>query len=381
MEDNLEGGTSVTKVVFETATIADAVKKAERVSPSKGQAFDMAAGFVLEIAAAPMPTVVRATNLEIFCMEWITPLEVEGDAVSWRVPSALFTQVITSLPIGSGKVVTLEEKVTGFSSQLHMSSGRTKAKFNLLDISHYPKWTAFDPDTLFEVKDLGGRIAMVEWATDNATPPLAGVHLNGTHAIGTDRYRLAATEMPISELENPITIPAKILSSIIKQTGEVKIGFDGNQLLVMPDEYTQLRSVIYAEAFPNMARALDMQFDSVIKMKKEAFLEILQRASNFAGGDRMPELKVFVGKEEVAVMMNNDEIGLLGDVYECPGQAQHARMEMMFTPKNIIEAIANAPSSELEFYYNEGKPTSMIHIDGGSGYKCWVAPRHKTEAG
>lgn len=368
----------MTKAVFETATLADAVKKAERVSPSKGQAFDMAAGFVLEIAADPLPTVVRSTNLEIFSMEWITPLSVEGEAVSWRVPAALFAQVVTSLPIGSGKTVVLEEVTNGFSSQLHLTSGRTKAKFNLLDVSYYPQWAAFDPDTLFDVKDLGGRIQMVEWATDKATPPLMGVHLNGKHAIGTDRYRLAITEMPIPELDHPITIPAKVISQILRQTGEVKMGFDGHQVLILPDEYTQLRSVVYAESFPNMTRALEQTFDSTIKVKKELFLEILNRASNFAGGDRIPQLKMFIGKEEIAVMMTNDEVGLLGDVYECPGQADHPRFEIMFTPKNIIESVSNAPSAELDFHYNVAKPFSMVHIDGGSGYKCWVAPRRET---
>jgi len=369
----------VTKVVFETATLADAVKKAEKIAPSKGQAFDMAAGFVLEVTPG-LPVVVRSTNLEIFSMEWIETLETDGEKTSWRVPAGLFAQVVTSLPIGSGKTVTLEDQIVGFSSQLHLTSGRTKAKFNMLDVSHYPHWTAFDPDSLFKVNDFGGRMALVEWATDKSLPPLTGVHLDGEFAFGTDRFRLAATELPIPDLPHPITIPAKILSQVMKQIGEVQIGFEGTQLLVMPDEYTQLRSVIFAEQYPNMTRALSMKFDTSVRIKKEPFLEILNRASNFAGGDRIPHLKMFIGKEEIAVMMTNDEVGLLGDVYEIPGQAEHGRFTIGFTPRNIIESVANAPSAELTLHYNEGNSTSMVHIDGGSGYKTWVMPRSEKRA-
>lgn len=365
----------MTKAIFETATLADAVKKANQIAPSKGQAFDVAAGFVIEIHPAPMPTIFRSTNLEIFSMEWVDVVEVIGEPAVWRVPAALFNQVVSSLPIGTGKTVSLEEVTQGFQSQLHLKSGRTVAKFNLLDASYYPKWDAFDPDDLFPVKDLGGRIGMVDWACSKSDIPTNGVHLNGTHALATDRYRLAAAPLEISDFLEPVTIPAKILSQVLRQTGEVSIGRVDNQLLIMPDEHSQIRSVIYAERFPGVARIMEQRtYPEAITVRKEHLLEILNRAAGFAGGDRIPNLKLFIGKEEIAVMMNNEEVGLLGDVLEVPGQCTHDRIEIMFTPKNIIEAVANVPNDNLQFCYDPSNPR-IVYIDGGSGFEAWVMPR------
>ena len=373
----------MTKVVFETATLADAVKKAERISPNKGQAFDKAAGFVMEIVGSGMPVVVRSTNLEVFSMEWIDTVSIEGDATSWRVPAGLFAQVIASLPIGSGKEVTLEEVTSGFSTQLHLQSGRTKAKFNLLDVSHYPSWEVFDPDDLFVVNDLGGRLGMVDWAADRSIPPINGVHLNGEYAIATDRYRLAITELNIGELENPLTLPSKILSQVLRQTGEISIGVKGTEVLIMPDEHTQLRSVTYMEPYPNVLKIVESAtFTDKVEVPKDALLEILNRAANFAGGDRIPVLKLFIGKGEIAVMMSNEEVGLLGDVLETPGFCDHSRIEMKFTPRNIIEAIANCPNQKMDFHYNSvPAKRSMVYIDGGSGYQTWVMGRSEDGGG
>lgn len=365
----------MTKVVFETAALADAVKKADRISPSKGQAFDKAAGIVMDVSASPMPAVIRATNLEIFCMEWVDALEVEGDPTSWRIPSRLFAQVMASLPIGTGKTVTLEEKVNGFSSQLHLTSGRTKARFNLMDVGYFPDWGAFDPDNLYTVNDLGGRLGLVDWAASKAEVPINGVYIDGQMIVATDKYRLAATELNIGELEEPIVVPAGILSQILKQTGEVSIGVDGGSLLIMPDEHTQIRTVLYAEKYPGVSRIMRREYEDKVTVRKESLIEILQRASNFAGGDRMPSLKMFLGKEEIAVMMTNEEVGLLGDVLEVPGQCVHERHEIKFTPKNIIEAVTNSPNDTLDLHYDTKGTTKLVYIDGGSGYEVWVMAR------
>lgn len=361
----------MTKVVFETATFADAIKKADKIAPKKGQAFDKAAGIVIEVDPnGPELVIVRATNLDVYSMEWVNILEWEGDAKVWRLP-ALFAQVIASLPIGSGKTITLEDD----GRQIHMSSGRTKARFYPLDASYFPEWEAFDPDSMFPVTDLGGRMTQVEWAVSKSEIPITGVYLDGQYAIATDRYRLAAVPLSIPDLETPITIPAGLLGQALKQTGDVQIGVRNGMLQVMPDESTQLKCVIFTEKFPSLSNVMAYEFDTVLKVNKTPLLEIMQRATNFATGDRIPSLKVFIGKEELAVMMNNEEIGLLGDVIDCAGYAQHPRIEVKFTPKNIMDAISQAPNEEIEIHYTLNKAVKLVHIDGGSGYRAWVVPR------
>lgn len=361
----------MTKVVFETATFADAIKKADRIAPKKGHAFDKAAGVVIEVdPTGPELAIVRATNLDVFSMEWVNILEWEGEPKVWRMP-ALFASVIASLPIGSGKTVTLEDD----GRQIHVKSGKTKARFNPLDASYFPEWDVFDPDSMFSVNDLGGRLTQVEWAADKSAVPINGVYLDGSYAIATDRFRLAAVPLLIPDLETPITVPAGLLGSALKQTGEVQIGVENGMLQIMPDEHTQLKCVIFNEPYPNVNGVMARELPDKVTLNKGPLLEIMQRATNFATGDRIPSLQCFFGKQKIAVMMNNEEVGLLGDLVEVPGYCDHDRVEIRFTPKNIMDAISQAPNEQIDLYYDSSKSLNLVQIDGGSGYRAWVVPR------
>lgn len=363
------------RAVFETATIADAIKKAARVAPAKGQAFDKAAGILLEVA--PDITTVRATNLEVFYTEWIDPVEVEGMG-TWRLPAQLLASVLGSLPIGTGKQVVFEQN----DRVLKLAAGRTRAQFNLIDPEYYPVWLAFNPDDLIAVPDMGGRIGQVSWASSKnpAEAPLCGVHFDGNLAIATDRYRFSVTPLKVDGLQRPVTIPGATLSQVLSNTGEVSIGFDDRQMLVLPDEHTQIRCITYDQAYPKIDRVMKRDHPNKVTLRKSDFLDIINRALNFTGSDRTPTMRIFIGSEEIAVMMNNSEIGMLGDVVEVPGQCDHKRFEVKFTPKNLMDALNNAPNEEVTLCYNPESPGNF-RIDGGSGYEAWIAPRRDSGEG
>ena len=368
----------MSKITFEVSTFADAVKKADTISPTRGHAFDKAAGVVLEFDPTGLPmSVLRSTNLDIFRKEWIDVVGMEGERTVWRLPK-IFGQIVASLPIGSGKQVTLEEK----AGQVHLSAGRTKAKFNLLDPDYYPDWDTFEPDDMYPAKDLGGRIAQVEWAVSKDTVPITGVHLDGEYAMATDRYRLAAVPLEIPDLQRPVTVPAGFLGQMLKQTGDVQIGIEGNFFNIMPDEYTQIRCITFAEQFPSMSGLFGMEFSHEVQINRLPLIEIIRRCQTFAGNaDRVGEaIKVFFGKEKIALVMTNDEVGQLGDVLDTPGYCDHDRIELRFTPRFLLDALEKAPNDQVTIQYNTGKGR-MVHFDGGSGYRAWVAIRSATDRG
>jgi DNA polymerase III sliding clamp (beta) subunit (PCNA family) len=364
-----------TKVEFETATIAEAIKAADRVAPTKGAAFDKAHGIVIEIDPGSSTVVVRSTNGDLFYMSWVDHVAVEGEATTWRVPSKVFTQVVTSLPYGTGKTVSFEESTKG---QINMVCGRTKARFGLIHHADYPMWAAFDPDGLFPASDLGGTIGMVEWAAAKVEIPLCGVHFDGKQVVATDRYRLVRVPLTISDLDRPITVPAGLLSQVIKQTGEVMIGTDGNQLLVMPDEYTQIRCVIFDEKYQNVERVMSNHRDypESVEFSRDSFVEVINRTMAFQGNGReVPLLRTFLGNEEIRVMMANKEQGMLGDVLEIAGQATHDMCEIKFTPKNLLDALANCPNDRIRMHYNPDRTNGLIYITSGTSFEVWVMPR------
>lgn len=378
--------TVLTEVIFETATLADVIKKADRIAPSRGSAFDKAAGIVMDISLedpSEPSVVVRATNLDIFSMEWVDPLEITGQTTTWRIPSQLFARTITSLPIGSNKTVTLREVHPEGArySFLEITSDRMKAKINLLDASFYPDWKAFDPDDLVAVVDLGGRLSQVEWACDKATVPISGVCFDGSMVMATDRYKLAVAPLSVPNMPTSrVVVPGGILGSLLKQTGEIQIGFTDNMMLLMPDEHTQIKAILFEADYPALDRIMARNQPASITFKKNALLDMISRALVFAGADRLPNLRVFLGREEAAVMVSNLEIGHLGDVIELPGQATHSRVMFSFSPGNLQGALSNAPSEEITLHYDPDKPTALVRIEGGSGYECWVIPRRENEA-
>lgn len=369
----------MTSVTFETATIADAIRRAARIAPGKaGHAFDKAAGIFMEInPAGDVQCLIRATNIEAFHTEIIATVASEGEPTRWRLPSALMSNIVGSLPPKSGATV----KFTQENRKIRITTGKMRASMNLIDNESYPDWEMFDGTQLTMVSGLGGRVGMVEWAANNdGNPPLCGVYLDGQYAVATDRYRLARVPCRIENLPKPIIIPSGILGQALKTMGDTGVMATESQLLLAPDDYTQLRLSMYDATYPPVHLIFATEYEAVAEVNKSDLLEKIARANQYAGAERNPRLRTFWGKGEIAVMMENEEVGIVGDVVECPGFLDHPRIEVQFTPKNLSDALNNAPESKVKIHYGyseAGVKQSTIKIDGGAGYEVWVMKRQE----
>lgn len=363
----------MTKVTFENATIRDAIGKAARIAPTKGSAFDKAAGIHITVDAQNNEVILRSTNVEVFYMEIVDAISIEGDSVVWLIPSSLLDGVCSKLPVSSGSHVTFESD----GAQLKIAQKRMRATMRLMDPTWYPKWDAFDPADLTPVSDFGGRLQQVQWASSKTgTPPLTGINLNGTHAGATDSFRVAITPCEVPQLFEPVTIPAATFTPLMKTLGEVRIGRTDNQLLVMPDETTQIRAVIYDAKYPNLSAVWKRDESHAVLVNREHLLEMIEQAMVIGARDRSPMLKLIFGQEELAVLMEDQELGLLGNVLELAGQATHDRFYIGMTPDNIINAMKASPNTDVTLYYTPGMPMKPIRLDGGSGYEVLIMPRN-----
>jgi DNA polymerase III sliding clamp (beta) subunit (PCNA family) len=369
----------VTSVTFETATIADAIRRAARIAPGKaGHAFDKAAGIFMEIdPTGDVQCLIRATNIEAFHTEVIATVASDGEPARWRLPSMLMGNIIGGLPPKSGSTV----KFTQEDRKIRITMGKMRASMQLIDNESYPDWDMFDSSELTMVSGLGGRVGMVEWAasTDN-NPPLCGVYLDGQYAVATDRYRLARVPCRIDKLPKPIIIPSGILGQALKTMGDTGVMATPSQLLLAPDDYTQLRLAMYDATYPPVHKIFETEYEEVAEVNKTDLLEKISRANQYAGAERNPLLRTFWGKGEIAVMMENAEVGIVGDVVECPGFLDHPRVEINFTPKNLTDALNNAPEAKVKIHYGRteaGLKLPTIKIDGGAGYEAWVMKRQE----
>lgn len=372
-----------TKVVFETATIQDALKKAEKVAPSRGEAFDKAAGILLTVMRDSDQVLVQSTNLEIFYSEWISTVSVTlpdgADEVQWRVPSRTVAALVASFPIGSGQEVTFDQPENGRT--LKISSGRTRGSFQLIAPEMYPQWDIFDPDDLIEVDDFTARVAQVEWAcSDDAESSFNGVNLTGDYAQACDRYRAARVPLKIDAatawpFASDVTIPSRVLTQIMRATGQVQLGCSPTELLLMPNEGVQIRARLFGQEYLSLEKIVGQTYTHRVVCRKTGLLQILNRAMLAAGADRFPSMQIFVGKSEIAAMMSDGSEGTIGDVLPTPGYAEHDRAILTFTPRNLIDAIDKCPSEQLTFSYDPNDPLKIVKVDDGAGYEAWVMAR------
>lgn len=359
----------MTKVTFETASLADALKEAALVAPSRGEAFDKAAGIVLDISDGSI--VVKTTDLRLWYMQWITPISVEGKPTSWRLPSKVFADVVTKLPLASHTRLVLEQ----VGNVVKMTHGKKRGQFGLMDSTDYPNWMPFDPDGMTEVPNLAQRVGQVEWAASRANnPPFTGVHLTGEMIVATDRSKFATAPLKIEGLEEPLTVPTGLISRVVKSNDLAKVRADDNHLLIMPDDHTQVRALIYGVDYPDVTRVVDRNRNEYVKVQKGLLLDAMNVAASFSEGERLPIMRTFWGEEEIAVMLESTEFGHLGDVIDIPGQAQHARVEIKFSPDNIMTALERCQSQEITIGYDPGKISRPIYIHAGDGCEFWVAP-------
>ncbi len=364
------------KLTFENATIQDAIGKAARVAPTRGSSFDKANGILITVQDGQVS--VRATNLEIFYHEVVDTVEVEGEG-EWRLASAILAGFMNKISVASGRTITLEDEGTAVVAQ----TGRMKAKFRMLPPQYFPQWEVFDPERLVSVSGFAERVQQVAWAADEKAVPLSGVHLTGTEVAATNRYRIATAPCAIPDLEQAITVPSSIFDPIMKNLGDVRLGVDGGHLLLMPDQYTQIKAVIFGEDYPKIVQATaGFTFDHEVKFKKSQIVEMIDMAQVFAGSNRHPKMRLIIGREEVAVMLDEKD-HMMGDVIEVPGMAVHKRINLDFTPRSILEAINAAPSEEVILHYSppsDAGRSRPVLIDGGSGYRAWVMPRREQTA-
>lgn len=364
-----------TRVSFEAATIGDAMKRAARVAPAKvGTAFDKAAGIVLDIApGTDAPCIVRATDTEVFYIEVLETLTAEGDACRWRLPSQLMASVIGGIPPTSGRTVSFTWSGSG---PITITSGRMKVELNLIIGSSYPDWEAVDASSLVTAPNFGSAITRVEWAASKQGPaPLNGVFIDGTYMAATDRYRIARVDCPIPLGGEPIIIPAWSIGSLLKSTGDVLIGTSGNMLIVMPDDYTQVQVVTLGDKFVQVEKAYNMPYEQCITVNREELLRYINAALQFAGANRDPMVTLWFGRNELAVHLHNQDIGMFGDVITVPGQAEHERIKIHFTPKMLIDALTNAPTTNVRIKYKPENIKTPIRVESDSGYTVWCVPR------
>lgn len=368
----------MSSVSFDTPTFVEAIQRAARVAPSKGSAYDKAGGIVIEVFPGDeLPVVIRATNLDVYYMQWIeADVRDLVEPVAWRVNASVLAALAGALPNGNGKRVSMEQDGRKLVIK---SAPRMVSKIPIMSMGGYPIWSAFNPDGLTDAHNLGNTLQRVEWAAAETNDViLSGVRFDGKSVVATDRYRIATMELK-TEMDFEFVLRAKALTSVLPPSGHVKVGFDSDMLLVMPDDNTQIKVLAMAGDYPSVERIMERDKPNEVRVSKLRLAELINRALAVRGADRAPLLRLFLGREEVAVMLKNEDYGSLGDVLDVPGYCSHGRIELTFTPETVLAALQNSPGDDVTIKYDVNKPDRPIYLSGNQTYECWIAVRGKSD--
>jgi DNA polymerase III sliding clamp (beta) subunit (PCNA family) len=366
----------MTEVTFETTALIDSIRKAERAAPNKGEAFDKAAGIVFDLYPSDGQAILRTTNLQVFYREWLTPLAISGEPAMWRIPSKVFASFITKLPIRTNSQVTMRQE----GPALHVECGRAKAKFLMILTEYYPNWDSFEvTDSMESVVGLAARIGQVEWAADIRNHEL-GVRFTREGVMATDGRAFAYADLKFpSAPEEGIVIPARLLNGMLRPEQTVKIGVNRDYFVMMPDETTQIHAVRMGTKYPPIERAMIREWANTVEFRKADLIDMIQRAMSIIDAERMPNMLLYIGKEEIAVHVAEDERGHIGDILDVPNQALHKRVKYAFQPELFMNALNAAPNETVRLGYHVPHKFRAIYIDGGSGYEAWVGPRRPSD--
>lgn len=323
--------------------------------------------------------VVRATNLDLWYVEVVDALKAEGDEKRWRVPAGPFSSILSHQAAGASKQILLHDEDPKAPGRLAIRCGNLRGGLNLIDPKHYPDFEAAAEMEYATVSSLGATVDRVAWAAaKGSTDVFAGVHFDGDYAIATDRTRMARMPLEVA-LGGPVTVAAGSLPTLLRHQGEVRIAVDGKMLVIEPDDATRLTLNTFATQYPNVQRLMRMDYPQAVEIRKDQLVAAINSVLAVAGADRMPRVSLFFGAEALAINLNNEDVGNIGDIIPCPGQIQHERFEKGMNPNNLLEAVNHAPGDRVTLRYDDAEPEKgPVLVEGGSGYYVWLMPRGRS---
>lgn len=356
----------MTMLICETAVLADAVQKAARVAPSKGAAFDKAQGVMLEVRPdKPSPLYVKASDLEVTYLQRVPVVSVEGDDMNWRFPSALFAGIMSSLPMGAGQNVTL----TSIDGNIEILAGKKRAVIRLIASDVFPTIKPFDPAGMATVDDLARRVEQAAWSTDNDSPVLCGIRIDGENVAGCDRTNLvmAPCKVPI---DASITVPLRTVAPLLRNIGPVQMRATDYRLELMPDGDTQITSILLSGAYPKVELIKREEFSGSFHVSRDVLIEAINGMLVLVRGERYPYLHIHLEPNVMSLDMEVSETGKMQDSIEIDGGDS---FDLWVTPQNIMNAVSHANRDNVEIHYG---PTNMqpIRVTDGDGYEFWGMP-------
>ncbi|ATW61147.1 DNA polymerase III sliding clamp [Gordonia phage Harambe] len=366
-----------TVVEFNNATLADAIKRANIVAPTRGRELDMYKGFVFDLDPEEEAVILRTTNGELFYTEFLYPKDMEVDQpTTWRVASSSTHGIVSNLPMSG----TCKFKDEG--GKLRITSGRMRASTPLIRGGDYPDQASFmfEPEGMFQMKGFGSRLDLVGWAvSSDGLPPRAGVYMDEEYLCASNG-KLAVrvpNEYSFADGRSNVVMPYSIIGPILRSIEELEVGVLGNNLIISPTEDIYIKCGLFEERFDPVNRMMSKEHEASCSFDKETIVGVLSRVSKIGSSDRQIALDLYIAGDMMTLAIKDrDSAEEIEESLMLHAEAEHDDMvRYLFSVETFTEVITKAPGKDITMMYNPSKTTSMVKFTAAEGFEAAVMPR------
>jgi len=351
------------------ALLHEALNRAAKIAPTKGNAMDRAGGIQIEFKLDEAH--IRATDLDVTFYQRIPVVSVEQECtirLSLVVPT-----FVASLSMDKDQVIRFH-RTDGH--KIIVQYGKTRTKATIPEITgEYPNVPWYEYDEMSEAAELADKIASVAWAVEaDAQGILSGVKIDGEWLEGLSSKNAARIRCDVVS-EEPVVAALKTLVPLIRGGSRMRMRTLPGRLVVALDETTQVTSTTVLGQWPNLVERLEkFEFPNSITIRKTRLTEALKRVISFIRNDRLPTVMVTFTSDSVDVVLTG---AMNGDVQDsCAMSARSGSEEdvtFIFNPNWILEAIDTFPGASVQIDFNSALQPIRLS-EPSTSYEAYVMP-------
>ena len=322
---------------------------------------------------------LAATNMETTIITHIgASIESEG---SITVPAKIFKDFVSNLSPS-----TVNVQVT--NDVIHVSSEKTKTKFNGTNAQDYPDLPEIDKEMNYlelDPKEFANAVSMVSFASgnDESRPMFTGVLIKNLKEsillASSDGFRLSEKTLKTNNEypEFTIVVPAKTLIEVAKifsnSEEPLRLGVNENEnQAVFYSESTFISTRILEGEFPEYKKIIPVDIVLSVDLPSVEFSEAV-KLSNIFTSDNDSALRIKFDPDgvikiaSVAAETGEHESSVTGDV-------EGETLEITFNPKYLLDFLNNVKTERIKFFAKANTSPCLFKSDEHENFIHIIMP-------
>ncbi len=319
---------------------------------------------------------IAATNLEIGVIKYVAITDGTDGGIT--VPAKPLVELVSTL--GQNKI-TLEST----EEILTLASGKLKASINGISAAQFPAIPLSADTSISFSKEvfLSSSQILFAAAVDEGRPVLTGILTDIKDSkldfVATDGFRLAHRQIDLPKTSTSFKnlIPKKTFEEVLRiiseqDVDEVTVAASENQnQAVFTLGQTIVSSRLIEGQFPAWEKIIPQKIVGRAVVDKEQLTTAIKLAAVFSRNEA--NIVVLTTKKgSLALKSSAKEIG--SQENEIDAETEGEQLQIAFNTKFLLDAVSNAPSSQIMLEFSGSLSATLIKPIGVEGLEYIVMP-------